>query len=150
MEVKIERILAGEGGIGNKDTLEELRQSMGRINGFLEGDSKGSKKDDIIRACFFCNSMDHVIRNCPDKTKCIGCEGLSHPYKRCEYKDKTCDRCRVKGHHKQVHFTTDVNFRTKQLEISHIVSLTLCRLVRLVMGKLQEWVGGFQRYRWAR
>ena len=127
IEVKLDRILAGEGGFGSNNTLDELKLTVGKMHEFLEGDSKGTKKEDTIRACFFCNGMDHVIRNCPDKTKCIGCEGTSHPYERCEYKDNTCDRCRVKGHHKRVHFSTDVNFRTKLIGIlpnsfAHFVS----------------------------
>ena len=54
----------------------------------------------------------HIIRNCPVKTRCRGFMGTSHPFERCNFWEKTCDRCKVKGHSKKVHFSTDTDLRT--------------------------------------
>ena len=64
-------------------------------------------------ACFFCESHNHKLANCPDRVFCVGCGGNMHPYDRCEEKDSVCERCHTPGHAAKVHYTNQKSLRTQ-------------------------------------
>ena len=113
MDSKLDRILEGEGGKVDNKILHEIKDHMSKVEKYMPGGEETGKRDENLKSCFFCNGKDHIIRNCPKRTRCMGCDTMSHPYERCDFKDKVCDRCKVKGHCKKVHFTLDTALRTK-------------------------------------
>ena len=74
--------------------------------------SRGTTRDLGERYfCSFCDSKTHDTARCRNKVPCFRCGDSDHKQNVCFWTDRSCNRCKIKGHKVEMHETRNVTIR---------------------------------------
>ena len=95
----------------NYRLLQEVSDKLERKGDQVDTEASGSFKPQIRSFCGYCKEDSHDIGECREKRMCIRCGENNHKSEICFWKDRSCARCKVKGHKVDLHDIKDPRIR---------------------------------------